>query len=379
MGRKRIGIIYRGGKQWIGGVYYIQNVICALNTLPDKDKPLIDIYTENKEKFNQLSSITKYPYLYLNIYKENKSIKYFGKILKVFSYSLGKKLGYAIYNSDDSFVFPEVSGNPKKVLSWIPDFQEKYFPNNFNKKTLWGRDNNNHYVANHIKELVLSSHDCENDFKKFYPEYQCHINVLHFAVTLPDFSNVDFTKLKEKYRITGDYLFCPNQFWKHKNHLFLFKAYKMALDRGLKLQLLCTGELKSYKDPEYIPQIWKFLADNKLADKIIILGFISREDMLCLIKNAYAVVQPSLFEGWSTVVEDAKAVNKFIFLSDLNVHREQISKNVCFFDPHDEEDLCDKLLATKPTHEPRDYKQNIKEFGQNFLNIVNTFTKYDRQ
>ena len=38
--RKRIGIIYRGGKGWIGGVYYIQNVINALNILPDKDKPL---------------------------------------------------------------------------------------------------------------------------------------------------------------------------------------------------------------------------------------------------------------------------------------------------------------------------------------------------
>jgi glycosyltransferase involved in cell wall biosynthesis len=127
------------------------------------------------------------------------------------------------------------------------------------------------------------------------------------------------------------------------------------------------------RNPKYIQQLKDYLSSNQLEDKIKVLGFIPRKDMLCLIEHAYAVVQPSLFEGWSTVVEDVKAVNKFIFLSDLKVHREQINKNVCFFDPYNEEDLCNKLLTVEPTHEPRDYQKNIKEFGLDFLNIINQF------
>ncbi len=38
------------------------------------------------------------------------------------------------------------------------------------------------------------------------------------------------------------------------------------------------------------------------------LGFIDRGEQLQLMKNSIAIVQPSLFEGWSTVVEDTKAM-----------------------------------------------------------------------
>jgi glycosyltransferase involved in cell wall biosynthesis len=373
MDRKRIGIIYRGGKGWIGGVYYIQNIINALNLLPDEDKPLIDIYTESKDKFKDLRKITTYPYLFFNQYKENKFLKQFGKFSKFICYNFGKAISYATFNREDIFVYPMVDGNCKKILAWIPDFQEKYLPYLFNKKDLWRREHTNRYIATHFRHLVLSSHDSENDFKKFYPEFKCQIHVLHFAVTLPDYSQANIEDLKNKYGISGKYLFCPNQFWMHKNHAFLFRAYKKALDEGLNMQLICTGQLSDYRNPDYIQQLKDFISENHLESKIKVLGFISREDMLCLINNAHAVIQPSLFEGWSTVVEDAKAVNKFIFLSDIRVHREQIDKNVCFFNPHNEEDLCDKLLTVKPTHEPRDYQKSIKEFGFNFLDIINQF------
>ena len=33
-------------------------------------------------------------------------------------------------------------------------------------------------------------------------------------------------------------------------------------------------------------------------------------DQLRLMKESLGVIQPSLFEGWSTVIEDAKALNK---------------------------------------------------------------------
>ena len=45
-----------------------------------------------------------------------------------------------------------------------------------------------------------------------------------------------------------------------------------------------------------------------------------------------AVAQPSLFEGWSTIVEDAKTLGKPIFVSDLPVHREQLGDAQAYLD-----------------------------------------------
>ena len=90
-------------------------------------------------------------------------------------------------------------------------------------------------------------------------------------------------------------------------------------------------------------------------------------------KKSYAIVQPSLFEGWSTVVEDAKCLNKFIFLSNLNVHLEQNPRNVSYFDPRDESDLVDKLLNVIPTAFEQNYQNNVRDFGNAFIDIIKKF------
>ena len=103
------------------------------------------------------------------------------------------------------------------------------------------------------------------------------------------------------------------------------------------------------------------------------LGFIDREEQLCLLDNSIAVIQPSLFEGWSTVVEDARALNKFIILSGLDVHQEQINENVHFFNPKNEKELAkilNRYYVEKPKTVILDYKNNIKEFANKFIDLV---------
>ncbi|MEO8352985.1 MAG: glycosyltransferase, partial [Chthoniobacteraceae bacterium] len=58
---------------------------------------------------------------------------------------------------------------------------------------------------------------------------------------------------------------------------------------------------------------------------------------------AIAIIQPSLFEGWSTVVEDARALGRPCLLSDLGVHREQNPPGAHFFPPHSAEALADLM------------------------------------
>ncbi len=71
---------------------------------------------------------------------------------------------------------------------------------------------------------------------------------------------------------------------------------------------------------------------------------ISYPDLLHLIAGATALVNPSLFEGWSTTVEEAKALGTPMLLSDLAVHREQAGGRAQFFDPQNPQKLADLML-----------------------------------
>lgn len=382
MGTKdEIAIIYDYSDGWIGGVYYVQNLISAMTLLPDEDKPKIYVYSHNEKDVDELKDITGYPYL---VFQQVENKTFFEKVINRLHYLFFPQQGSYLKSVTKQrlkgkFIFPvmDYKGAREDIaLYWIPDFQELYYPQYFSKKELKFRDKDHRLFLDSKGPTVLSSFAAKNDSLKFYPEYKHNIAVLHFAVKHPDFSDVNFGQLLEKFQIKENYIFCANQFWKHKNHLFLFKAYKKLKDQGFPYQLVCSGQLKSYSDDEYTQSIKDFLKENHLENDIKILGFIDRKEQLCLMQHSYAMVQPSLFEGWSTVVEDAKALNKFIFLSDLDVHIEQNPKNACFFDATNEDDLVEKLTNVKPTAEPYDYSENRKQFAKDFLEIIKKYPNF---
>ena len=72
--------------------------------------------------------------------------------------------------------------------------------------------------------------------------------------------------------------------------------------------------------------------------------------------HCIAVVNPSLFEGWSSTVEEAKSMGKRIILSDIPTHREQNPPCGYYFNPGDSASLA-KII-----------KQCM---GSNFLNVQN--------
>lgn len=372
--RIKVGFYYIWDKSWMGGVMYAINLLKALNKLDECNKPYIEVYCRSDEAFEDLKNHTRYPYLGKVVINDSFFLKrLFRKLLQfVFGYETSFRLNMFKINPKVQVFFPYGYGtDTNKLVYWRPDFQEKYMPQLFSKNIIVARDKSLRTISKRGIPIVFSSYDSCNDFKKFYPEYSNKTFVVHFAVEHDDFSYLSIEEVKRKYQITGEYLLCANQFWKHKNHLYLFKAYKKALDQGLKRKLVCTGALSDFRNPEYIQELKNFVRENDLSKNIILPGLIDTDELHCLMRYSYAVVQPSLFEGWNTTVEDCKSMNKFVFLSDLRVHREQAKTNVCFFDPHDEDDLCDKLLSVNPVEEYSDYNCNLRKFGMDFLKVIN--------
>ena len=102
-----------------------------------------------------------------------------------------------------------------------------------------------------------------------------------------------------------------------------FEAVRRLKADGLDVTLACTGHAGDFRHPRYFGELTAFVAQHGLIDAVRFLGVVPQDDLLQLLRYSAAVVQPSLFEGWSTVVEDCKAIGRPMILSDLDVHAEQ--------------------------------------------------------
>ena len=158
----------------------------------------------------------------------------------------------------------------------------------------------------------------------------------------------DFISLKElrnKFCFKKQFFFIPNQFWEHKNHLFLFKVIKSL--KNSNYLFIFSGELSDYRNQHHVRKILFFIKKNKLDNKILILNNIKYNEVISLMINSIAVINPSLYEGWSTTVEEAKIYMKRLIISNIDVHKEQVSRNSFFFDLDNPKSLLNKINKIK--------------------------------
>lgn len=379
MGKRiKIGIVYAYDENWIGGTYYYQNLIQSLNLLPDAEKPHLVILSNNTASFSSVKELN-YPYItYQNLNEEKFFwVKYTNKVLRKLFPKLKlpeRKINYGI----DVLFHPSevrIPNTIEKHLYWIPDFQEVYLPHLFSSDYLDFRKKTQQELLFQGKHVLFSSTDAYNDFKKLYPEAKSRSYVVNFSVFHPDIKALDSNLLREKYQIAkAPYFFSPNQFWMHKNHLVVLKAAKKIKEEyNFKFQILFSGKEYDSRNPNYFEELKKFVSDNELQDTIKFLGFIDRAEQLCFMKNALAVIQPSLFEGWSSVVEDAKAMNQNIIVSALDVHKEQLGNKGYYFNPESEDELVKQmvLFLTNDIAKPEfNYEEKRGLFGEKFMEVI---------
>jgi len=374
--RKRVGIFFGYNSNWIGGTYYWLNWVNALNTLPEDEKPTIIILSTRKD-FRFVQTETKYPYLEHYLIKDDSSLWY--KMINVIPLRLtGKrKFGNKI-NLDVDAIMPCGIGvsaansiPDSKRINWFPDFQFAHLPEFYTPQTRVAAYQRAVAAAYLSNKLMLSSEDAAKDFHRLFPDSKAKVYVQHFTVTHPDFSMLDKEEVMKKHGIDRSYFYSPNQYWAHKNHLVVIDAVAELVNRGHKdVLVLFSGKEWDDRNPDYVPSLKQKVKDLRLEDNIRFLGFLDRKEQLLIMQNAQAVIQPSLFEGWSTVIEDARALNKFVVASDLNVNKEQLQTNVRFFDRHSPKALADAMEKEKFDVVPQSYNQYREAQARAFIKMI---------
>ena len=134
-----------------------------------------------------------------------------------------------------------------------------------------------------------------------------------------------------------------------------------------------TGSLPETSKSSYLKEIQAVISERHLESNVTFLGVIPRSEQLLLMKHALAVIQPSLFEGWSTVIEDARSLQVQVIASDIPVNIEQLGSDGFYFNPHSPSELASLM---KDFHKPgsganlyEDYHGRIKRTAKSFMGI----------
>ena len=391
-----IGLAAQGGRNWMGGSEYIRNIILALASLSADKRAKFEIFLLVSSSYDEQFIREVQPYIkQVIVLEKNAFPTIFRKvkwairtlILREPAYRYDKLL--KVHKID--FVYPIISLNSGFPLNhgaaWIYDFQHKYLSEYFTNQEIIDRDFEFSRIACKSSDVVLSSISAETDFIKFYPDAECSTHVLPFKILCqPDWYEVTPSESQRKYFLPDKFFIISNQFWQHKNHLTVLHALKLLKDTGVEPVVVCTGYIYDYRRPDYSDLVLQTIHKYDLSRQVYLLGLIPKIDQIQLLRRSIALIQPSLFEGWSTVVEDARCLGKPLILSDLPVHREQNPPDSRFFESKSSDSLATEMayywnMLTPGPHFEKEVlarennRKEIIEFADNFIKIAKASTR----
>lgn len=267
------------------------------------------------------------------------------------------------------------------AIAWIPDFQHKALPHLFSRSAWWKREIGFRAQVMGGRTIMLSSEDARRACEQHYPSTRGRTRTVHFAV--PPGSRISYSEARavaDSYGLPEHFFFMPNQFWRHKNHGLVLDALMILRERGRQLVVAASGKQADPRAPGYFPSFRERLEQAGLQDMFRLLGMIPYPHLASLMRASTAMLNPSLFEGWSTTVEEAKAMGSPMLLSDLDVHREQMGEEGVYFDRHSAQSLADALDAFVPLSEmQREFRvdaarhaalQRVERFAQDFVDLA---------
>ena len=368
--------------KWIGGLNIIINLlnsIAAQKAYLKKIKLLIIVNKKHSlKKLNidkKIKIIEDNKIFSLNIFKkilDKLSIIFLGKTIFLEKFLIKKKIDIITHSNI-------VSGKNSvaKSIVWIPDFQYLHFPNYFTYKYRLLRYFNLILYKIHATVILLSSKNSYKDLNSIISINSNKIITHQFPFFVPPKQKLlTISTLKKKYNIPRKYYFLPNQYWVHKNHEVVIKALYILIKKNLFLNIVSTGHNFDYRNPEHFNYILELIKKYKLEKYYYYLGVLPYIDVMSLMKNSIAVINPSLFEGWSSTIEQAKSYGKKIILSNIKVHTEQNPKGAEYFHPANANQKSKILLNI---HKRKEFKNDQKLYNDAQKNMRKNLKIYSSQ
>lgn len=217
-----------------------------------------------------------------------------------------------------------------KVVATVFDMTPLVYPQFHQEKTV----QLDKIRLNRIKEkadlVIAISENSKKDFLKFSPKSK--VEVVYPGVSenfrIPK-DKVEIKKVLGKYNLKPGYFLSVGTLEPRKNIENLFNAF---LQSNLNEKLVLVGG-DGWKNNQILNQIRKY------PDKIIMLGYVSDEDLLILYHQSPCLIYPSFYEGFGIPILEAQACGCPVITSNTSSMPEVAGKGAIFVDPYSVEDI----------------------------------------
>ena len=141
--------------------------------------------------------------------------------------------------------------------------------------------------------------------------------------------------LRQYGLVKNQFFFYPAQFWAHKNHVTIIKAFAAFLSTNPGVKLVLTGS-----DKGNLKYIQGLISEKGLMGDVIFPGFVPQGHINTFYKNAISLVMASTFGPTNMPPLEAMELDCPIIASDLSGHREQLNDAAIYFNPLDASSLA---------------------------------------
>jgi glycosyltransferase involved in cell wall biosynthesis len=213
------------------------------------------------------------------------------------------------------------------------------------------------------KRIITVSQFSKNDIVKHYKTDPARIDVVYNGVKNA-FGPRLFGKkeaIREKYTEGREYFIYVGAIQPRKNLVNLLKAFSVFKKRlQSNMKLVIAGRL-AWKNEEFL----QLMKTYKYRSDVVLTGYLPEEELSALLGSAYALVYPSLFEGFGMPVIEAIKCEIPVLTSEKTSMEEAAGDAALYFNPKDHQDIADKMMLI---YKDENLRKQLIEKGK--LNVV---------
>ncbi len=189
-------------------------------------------------------------------------------------------------------------------------------------------------AVNRAKKIFVPSETVAKIVKKYYP------NIKTKLVTTYEGIADSFLSTKIEKKPTKNQLVYTGSLYPHKNIEVVFRALKKLPEFNLKL----VGSRSVFQQ-----ETMKLAKKYQVENQVEFLGRLSDQQLIELYQESYALVFPSLSEGFGLPGLEAMAVGLPVIASDIPIFQEIYQDSAAYFDPNSAEELVEKIRILGPS------------------------------
>lgn len=192
------------------------------------------------------------------------------------------------------------------------------------------------------RSIITVSQFSKNDIVKNYKTELAKIEVIYNGVKnvfgLRSFGEKE--AVKEKYTEGKEYFIYIGAIQPRKNLVNLLKAFSVFKKRlQSNMKLVIAGRL-AWKNEEFL----QLMKTYKYRTDVVMTGYLPEEELAAILASSYALVYPSLYEGFGVPVIEAMRSEVPVLTSEKTSMEEAAGDAALYFDPNDHQDIADKMM-----------------------------------